>query len=348
MILGEKAPSRARRVIRTGDVIVSTTRPNLNAIALIPLELDNQICSTGFCVLRAKGDLDQSFLFAYVRTEEFIESVSELVKGALYPAVTDKQVRSQYIPLPPLAEQRRIAAILNEQMEAVERARAAAEAQVEAAKALPAAYLRAVFNSPEARQWPKRLLGEICEIQLGKMLSPKSKAGVRRRTYLRNANVQWGKVDLSDLAEMDFTDHEEVKFALKTGDLLVCEGGEPGRAAVWNGEVETCYYQKALHRLRPINETAEPRFVMYRLWMGALEGEFIDSHAKTTIAHLPAVRLGRLPMNTPSIGEQRRIAARLAEQMTATEQTRKAIEAQLAEINALPASLLRRAFSGTL
>jgi type I restriction enzyme S subunit len=72
--------------------------------------------------------LASGFLFAFVQSKEFVDSLSDLVKGALYPAVTDSQVRAQVIPLPPLIEQQRIAAILTEQMAAVERARTAAEA----------------------------------------------------------------------------------------------------------------------------------------------------------------------------------------------------------------------------
>src|SRR5207248_9224992 len=143
-LLGKDAPSRARQVIRVDDVIVSTTRPNLNAVAFVPPDLDNQICSTGFCVLRALPELDPHYLFAFVQTSEFVWSLSGLVKGALYPAVTDEQVKAQLIPLPSLAEQERIAAILNDQIAAVERARAAAEEQLDAGKALPAAYVRAV------------------------------------------------------------------------------------------------------------------------------------------------------------------------------------------------------------
>jgi type I restriction enzyme S subunit len=145
-LLGRVAPSRARQVIRTRDVLVATTRPNLNAVALVPQELNDQICSTGFCVLRPRDGLDSAYLFAFVQSTEFIQSLSDLVTGALYPAVTDKQVRMQLISLPPLEEQQRIAAILDEQLTAVEQARAATEAQLDAINALPAALLRRAFS----------------------------------------------------------------------------------------------------------------------------------------------------------------------------------------------------------
>lgn len=144
-ILGKDAPSRARQVILENDVLVATTRPNLNAVAIVPPELNNQICSTGFCVLRATERIVPAFLFAFVRHESFVKALSDLVKGALYPAVNDKQVKAETIPLPPLPEQKRIAAILNEQMAAVERARKAAEEELETINALPAALLRRAF-----------------------------------------------------------------------------------------------------------------------------------------------------------------------------------------------------------
>ncbi len=101
-ILGKDAPSRARKVIRNGDVIVSTVRPNLNATALIPPSLDNQICSTGFSILRCKSSLNPRFLFAFTRRNEFINTLTSQMKGASYPAVTHDDVLDVEIPLPPI------------------------------------------------------------------------------------------------------------------------------------------------------------------------------------------------------------------------------------------------------
>jgi type I restriction enzyme S subunit len=143
---GKAAPSRARQVIRTNDVLVATTRPNLNAVALVPPDLDNQITSTGFCVLRSNGEIEPEYLFAFVRTPAFVRSLSDLVKGALYPAVTDGQVRAQRLPLPPLPDQRRVAARLREQLSAVAEARAAVQAQSQAFDTLTAALLREAFD----------------------------------------------------------------------------------------------------------------------------------------------------------------------------------------------------------
>jgi type I restriction enzyme, S subunit len=162
-------------------------------------------------------------------------------------------------------------------------------------------------DQPVPKGWRLVRLNDVCEIQLGKMLSPAAKTGTESRPYLRNVNVQWGRIDVGDLAQMDFDDDEQMKFALRPGDLLACEGDEPGRAAVWHGEVSPCFYQKALHRLRPIRDEVDPAFVMYRLWLGATSGEFGDAHAKTTIAHLPAVRLAQLAIAVPPTSSRPRV-----------------------------------------
>lgn len=192
--------------------------------------------------------------------------------------------------------------------------------------------------------WRVVRLGDICDVQLGKMLSPKSKTGLSPQPYLRNANVQWRYCDVSDVAEMDFTDAEKTKFALRPGDLLVCEGGEPGRAAIWNGEVAPCYYQKALHRLRPKGDLVNAALLMHRLRLGALRGEFTGTHGQTTIAHLPADRLRELKVALPPLAEQRRVAAILDEQMAAVERGSAAAAQQLEAARALPSAYLRVLF----
>ena len=109
-----EAPSRARQVVHEGDVLVSTVRPNLNAVARVPKQLDGATASTGFCVLRPRpGVLDGQYLYHWVKTPTFINQMTRLATGANYPAVSDRIIGESEIPLPPLSEQRRIAAVLD-------------------------------------------------------------------------------------------------------------------------------------------------------------------------------------------------------------------------------------------
>jgi type I restriction enzyme S subunit len=188
-------------------------------------------------------------------------------------------------------------------------------------------------------------LGSIADIQLGKMLSPNAKTGHSAFPYLRNLNVQWGRIDTVDLAHMDFSAREREKFSLRKGDLLICEGGEPGRCAVWQGTVPDCYYQKALHRVRPHEGVADSEFLYLWIRNQAEVGAFKDQNAKTTIAHLPLVRLEQLLVPELSVQRQRQVALELSAQLAVVEEARRAAQAQLDEIAQLPSRLLAQAFN---
>lgn len=196
------------------------------------------------------------------------------------------------------------------------------------------------------RPWPVVELGTVCDVQLGKMLSPKSKVGTRPVPYLRNENVQWARFDLTDVSWMDFTEAEERKFRLEPGDLLACEGGEPGRAAIWQGQIARCCYQKALHRIRPRAGLVHPPFVLYLLWLSSLAGEFTGSQTQTTIAHLPREKLIRLSIPLPPLAVQERIAGWVSRGMERASAARRAAMDRLAAAEALPAALLREVFEG--
>ncbi|MFZ4394890.1 MAG: restriction endonuclease subunit S [Kiritimatiellia bacterium] len=114
-----KAPSRAKQLLKTGDVLVSMTRPNLNAVAIVPPDLDGSIGSTGFHVLRAR-DAEPAFLFYAVQSNEFIDAMCLKVQGALYPAVRPRDISSFCIPPLSLAQQRRIVAEIEKQFTRLE------------------------------------------------------------------------------------------------------------------------------------------------------------------------------------------------------------------------------------
>ena len=126
--------------------------------------------------------------------------------------------------------------------------------------------------------------------------------------YLRNQDVRWGRVNIINLPIMDFDDHERQKFDLRSGDVLVCEGGEIGRTAVWEGSLDRCSYQKAVHRLRSINGDVDPYFFAYHMMNAFLVSKLYgDTGTTTTIAHLPAVKLRSLPMPVPPLDTQHEI-----------------------------------------
>ena len=123
------------------------------------------------------------------------------------------------------------------------------------------------------------------------------------------ADVQWGEINTDDLPLMDFDEEARSKFRLQPGDLLVNEGGSyPGRCAIWSYEIE-CYYQKALHRLRPRDTRKDtPRFFYYVMFFAASAGAFVAGGNEATIEHLPAEKLQRYRFAFPPMAEQEAIA----------------------------------------
>jgi type I restriction enzyme, S subunit len=288
-------------------------------------------------------ELDPEYLWFYLRMQRHELAASG--RGGTQANINATMVREMRIPVPPLATQRKIARALMSQLDLAERARSSAGQQLVTRDSLVEACLaRRILTRPESG-WAEVRLRDVAEIQLGKMLSPASKIGIRPVPYLRIANVQWDRFALADVYEMDFTEAEERKFRLRPGDVLVCEGGQPGRAAIWQGEIERCCYQKALHRIRPLADAIDTRFVLYRLWLGALRGEFTDDQSATTIAHLPAVRLAGLKVRLPNLATQRRIAAELREELCSVDGMGTSLQAQREALEALPTALFRRAFN---
>ena len=346
-LLGRDAPSRARQIIRARDVLVSTTRPNLNAVATVPQELDDQIASTGFCVLRGNGEIEGEFLFSFVRTPQFVSNLTELTKGALYPAVTDKQVRTQLISLPPLAEQRRIAARFREQMAAVERARAAVQAQLDAAQKLPAALLRAVFTSPAAQDWPRKPLGEVANLLPSRSIATDGDAEVQTVTTacltesgFTRAGIKTSRMRADDVAIS--TIHE--------GEILIARSNTPelvGRVARFNGEVQGVVASDLTIRILP-DESSHGGYLAAYLSFLYLSGYWREraSGASGTMKKITRSQTVALLVPAPTVLVQSLLASRVESELTTATLLRKSLQTRLSEIELLPATLLREAFRG--
>ena len=155
--------------------------------------------------------------------------------------------------------------------------------------------------------WEVTALRNRYEQCLGKMLDTKRGTGEHLMPYLRNVDVQWDRINVVDLPQIDIRPEEVERYTVRPGDLLVCEGGEVGRSAIWMGEIEQCAYQKALHRLRPRRRGRDrPRFLLHALRLAVERGAFYDGH-ESTIGHLTGEKLRAHRFAFPPESEQRRI-----------------------------------------
>ena len=174
--------------------------------------------------------------------------------------------------------------------------------------------------------WKMEPLGKLFKIGAGKTMSAAARNGAVKTPFLRTSNVFWDEIDLSQVDEMAMSPQEIAEKNLLPGDLLVCEGGEIGRAAVWSGEVNVMSFQNHLHRLRPVANDVEPRFYVYFLQSGFTQlGIFEGAGNKTTIPNLSRNRLAALDVPHPSLDEQKNIVAVLAKVRSAIKSHAKSI-----------------------
>jgi len=280
--------------------------------------------------------------------------LSHLNKASGVPGLNRNDVTKLFIPLPPLPEQQRIAAILREQMAAVERARKAAEERLEAVKSLPAAFLRQVFpqpGQPLPPGWKWVRLGD-CTVKIGSGLTPLGgqatyvSAGI---PLIRSQNVHMNRFAYEGLAFITGEQDESMSESrVQPGDVLLnITGASIGRVCVVPDELTPANVNQHVSIIRS-NGSLDPWFLSVFLSTPAFQKHILDTQAGATRQALTKSLIGSFQVPLPPLPEQQRIAAILRQQMAAVERARKAAEEELETINALPAALLRRAFAGEL
>lgn len=170
-------------------------------------------------------------------------------------------------------------------------------------------------------KWVHAKLGDYIDSNLGKMLDQNKNKG-DFHPYLGNSNVRWGYFDLENLSLMKFEEHESDRYGIRKGDLIICEGGEPGRCAIWEDDVPNMKIQKALHRVRPLPGLTSEYLYYWFLYFGRT-GQLDAYFTGTTIKHLTGKALSELPIEIPPIDEQKHISMVLGSLDTKIKANRK-------------------------
>ena len=360
-LLGKEAPSRARKEIRHGDVLVSMTRPNLNAVAMVPEDLDRQIASTGFDVLRA-SEVDPRWVFNAVRSQDFVERMSSLVQGALYPAVRSKDVRGYELPLAPLSEQKRIADKLDSVLARVDACRDRLDRIPALLKRFRQAVLAAATSGRLTEDWrvqeevatwdQSETLGSVGTVTGGLTKNAKRAEMPLQRQYLRVANVQTNQFDLDDVAMIGLTTAEFEKTRLQAGDLLIVEGNgsldQIGRVALWKGQIVDCSHQNHLIRWRAGPRLLAP-FALYFLLSPEGRRQIVDVASSTTGLHTLSIsKVSRLRIPIPSLAEQHEIVRCVEALFAFADRVEARCAAARKQAGQLTPALLAKAFRGEL
>lgn len=288
--------------VRAGSVILSTRAPIGYVVQTAGAMAFNQGCKGLEPRLGVEPRLVKYWLWA---NRDVLQSLGT---GSTFMELSSDQLLSVQVPHSAPMEQRRIADFLDDQIARIDNIIAARERQAEILEELFLAQIVTVISGSELGPGVKRhsvaewlppipdgwgfsTVSAFYQVQLGKMLNPKRSTGPTLRPYLRNANVHWFEISTTDMAEMSFEPHEHQRYLLKRGDLMICEGGAGvAEAAIWRGEIEECYYQKSLHRVRPTSYLPA-EWLMYWLKLAKATGALESVGNLATIPHLTREQL---------------------------------------------------------
>ena len=329
--------------LKKNDLLIARMPDPIGRCCLFPFdEKEKYITVVDIAILRPNDTCSRSYIRHILNSQYLRHVIEGQTTGTTRKRITRKKLEKLEVPLPPLAEQLKIAAILD----AADSLKQKDQQLIEHYTALSQSLFLEMFGDPVRNPmgWENKELSEVTQSQLGKMLSKAAKRNITPKKYLRNANVRWRSFKLDDVLEMDFNDKEILKFSLENGDLLVCEGGDVGRCAIWRNNLEDCYFQKALHRVRSNKDALTPEYLQeYFFWMSKLGG-LTASVSEVTFSHLTAEKLKRLKIPLPPIELQNQYA----EHAEKIEEQKQQAQDNLEKSETLFSSLLQRAFKGEL
>lgn len=347
-----------------GDIAYNMMRMWQGAVGVAPTD---GLVSPAYTVARPFPDVDPAYYAYLFRTAAYMREIEVFSRGIVpdrnrlywesfkqmpsaYPPVGEQQLIVRFldwhgVQIAKLVRSRKkVIAFLGEQNKAVVH-RAVTRGMGERRK-LKRSGIEWVGEVP--MQW------EVCPLRLrydqalGKMLDAKKITGTSSLPYLRNVDVQWGRINTEHLPEMDISPNEYARYTMEPGDLLVCEGGEVGRAAIWHAELSRCGFQKALHRLRPVDSKRDhPRFFYYVLKAAVAAGAFDDGH-KSTISHLTGDKLRAHRFAFPKVEEQITIADYLDEKTDKYERLVQRIKSGIDVLREYHARLIADAVTGAI
>ncbi|MBT2253838.1 restriction endonuclease subunit S [Priestia megaterium] len=302
------------------------------------------LCNNFTSILRPKKDLIEPkylmyLLFNLYRQRKVLKFQNKTT--GIINLKLDQYLNKTKVDIPSKENQLKIVDALDQTFDLIEKR----QSQIEALDKLIQSVFLEMFGDPlRNKKWKNILFGEVCESKLGKMLDKKNQEDLSQKYYIGNRHVQWGNFQLDDLPLMGFKDTELEKYALKKGDILICEGGEVGRCAIWQWDDKEIYYQKALHRARVKSHLATSEFIQYVLYLYANNGGFKDFTSTATIAHLTAAKLNKLPIPLPPLELQLKFSNRYY----AILNQKKVFESGLIELENLYQSIFQKAFKGDI
>jgi type I restriction enzyme S subunit len=291
-------------------------------------------------VLRTRTEVDRRFLNYYLNSADYRGRAN----GTTRLKLTQAAMRGMPVPVPEIGEQLRIVGLLDDHLS---RLAAADDSLAGARRRLEALWLSHLTTSRISVEAARRMrIGDLAVTTLGKMLDAKKQSG-NPVPYLRNVNVRWREFALADVQTTRMTPTDIERFDVRPGDVMVCEGGEPGRCAVWREGSRQVAFQKALHRVRVRDsDRVVPEYLALMLEETIRRGRADRLFTGTTIKHLTQEKLRTIVLPMPALAVQRDVVEKAVAMQEMITRLRESITAAERRSEALRRSLLGAAFSG--
>lgn len=319
--------------------VVLSSRAPIGHLAISKTELcTNQGCKSFI----PSSLIDTHFLYYALKLS--VPKLQELGSGATFTEISKSQLSRFEIPLPPLSEQKRIVKILNEQLAAVQQARQAAEARLEAAQSLPNAYLREVFSPTNLKKWPRKSFDEVAKIE-AKQVNP-TLPEYRDLPHVNGENIESGTCKITYLNTAAEEQMISGKYLFPSGSVLYSKLRPYLRKVALADFEGLC--SADMYPIEVDKNWLSPDFTAWLLLSEEFTNYAISQSQRARMPKLNRNQLFAWEAPIPALKEQEQIIKKLKEQLKSAEQLRLSLETQLNELNAIPASLLRKAFQGEL
>jgi type I restriction enzyme S subunit len=348
-LTAEKAVELGCTYLAPGDVLVARMPDPLGRACVFPGDPRPCVTAVDVCIIRpGSSGVDARWLMWWINAPQFRREILARQAGTTRKRISRRNLASIEFPVPPIAQQRRIVAAIEEQFSRLD---AADESLKRARRKLDVLRTHAV-EAAFSGDWPWTTLGAIAEIVGGVTKDSKRQGDPSfvEVPYLRVANVQRGFLDLAEVATIRVPPDKAKALELRAGDVLFNEGGDRdklGRGWVWSGEVEGCIHQNHVFRARLL-DGFEPKFVS---WHGNTFGRgWFEEHGRqtTNLASLNLTTLRSFPVPAPPLEEQRRVVAQVERQLSIADAMATGIDHALRRSAALRRGILAEAFSGEL
>ena len=315
-----------RTTVCEGDLLM-TIVGTIGRVAIVPKELNGICLQRSVAVIKPEREIvnNRYLMYQLQNMRPFLEKEA---RGVAQKGIYLKQVSQLDIKIPELEHQMQIVKVLDKASKLIFLRKQQLAKLDELVKARFVEMFGNIIRNDKS--WPIHNFSDIASSRLGKMLDAKQQTGKYSYPYLANFNVQWFNFNVDNLNQMDFNEAEQKEFELRDGDLLVCEGGEIGRCAVWHNEIQPCFFQKALHRVRCNRQLVQPDYLAWWFKYNCNHGGFAEiAGAKATIAHLPGIKLKQLQVALPPLSLQNEFAAfveRIDQQKQTVQQSLEKLE----------------------